>query len=89
MAFRIQTSVGWNVVIFRLSGQLDLESVYELQRLFGVHGQERSYILDLKDVGLVDRDALKFLARCKANGTQLKDCPGYILEWIFRDEERS
>jgi anti-anti-sigma regulatory factor len=85
MTFRIQTSVDWNVVIFRLSGHLDIESVYELQRLFGVYGPDRKLTLDLKDVGLVDRDALKFLARCKANGAQLNDCPEYILEWIFRD----
>ena len=86
MTFRIQTSEGWKVVIFRLSGKIDIESVNELQRLFGIYGQERKLILDLRDVELVDRDALKFFAKCKANGTQLKNCPVYVREWIFRDE---
>ena len=85
MTFRIQTSVDWNVVIFRLSGHLDSESVYELQRLFGVYGPDLKFTLDLKDVGLVNRDALKFLASCKSSGTQLKNCPVYVREWILRD----
>ena len=88
MTFRIQTSVDWKVVIFRLSGQLDVESVYELQRLFGVYGNDRKFILDLNDVGLVEREALKFLAGCKANGAQLQNCPAYVREWIFGDEHK-
>ena len=86
MTFRIQTSVNWKEVIFRISGHLNVESVNELQRLFGVYGPDRKFILDLKDVGLVDLDALKFLANSKAGGTQLRNCPAYVREWIFRDE---
>lgn len=86
MAFRIQTSVGWKVVIFRLSGQFGIEVVNELQILFGVYGRDRKFVLDLKDVGLVDRDALKFLASCKANGAQLRNCSVYVREWILREE---
>ena len=85
MTFRIQTSAGLKVVIFKLSGKLDIEGVNELQRLFGIYGQDRKFILDLEDVGLVNRDALKFLASCKSNGTQLKNCPVYVREWILRD----
>jgi len=73
-------------VIFTLSGQLDIEVVNELQKLFGIYGQDRNFILDLKDVVLIDRDALNFLASCQANGTQLKNCPVYVREWIFRNE---
>lgn len=88
MTFRIQTSIDWNVVIFTISGRLDVESVYELQKLFGVYGNNRKFILDLKDVGLVDRNALKFLAYCNANGAELKNCPVYVREWIFREGQR-
>jgi hypothetical protein len=42
----------------------------------------------LKEVKLVDRDALRFLACCKANGTQLENCLAYIREWIVREGPR-
>ncbi len=28
---------------------------------------------------LVNRDAIKFLAKCEANGTRLRNCPDYVL----------
>lgn len=88
MTSRIQASVNWKVVTFGKSGHLDIESVNELQRLFGLFGPDRKFILDLKDVGIVDRDALNFLASCKTGGDRLNNCPVYDREWIFRDEHK-
>ena len=34
--------------------------------------------IDLKNVSLVDREAVKLLARCETNGTELRNCPPYI-----------
>jgi predicted metal-binding protein len=42
----------------------------------------------LKDVTLVDRDAIKFLIDCKAGGIKLENCPPYIREWIERESGR-
>ena len=39
---------------------------------------------DLKDLTLVDRDAVRFLKSCEAGGITLKNCPAYIREWIAR-----
>jgi hypothetical protein len=39
-------------------------------------------VLDLQEVQLVDHDAVRFLAGCEADGTQLEHCPAYIREWI-------
>jgi len=39
----------------------------------------------LKDVTLVDRDAVKFLALCEADSITLENCPAYIREWIERE----
>jgi len=75
-------------VAFTLSGRIRAEEVEELQRLLEVEGQDHDIVLDLKDVKLVDRDAVKFLARCEANGTQLENCPAYIREWIVREGPR-
>jgi len=45
----------------------------------------RRMILDLRDLILVDHDAVRFLKRCEADGIQLKNCPAYIREWITRE----
>jgi hypothetical protein len=42
----------------------------------------RDIILDLRDLRLADRDAVTFLRRCDANGTNLENCPAYAREWI-------
>jgi hypothetical protein len=38
--------------------------------------------LDLGEVTLVDRDAVKFLATLDARGVRLRNCPGFIREWM-------
>jgi hypothetical protein len=38
--------------------------------------------LDLKDLKLVDQDAVNFLRRCEAESLQLRNCPAYIRKWI-------
>jgi hypothetical protein len=85
MTLRIQKSKNGEVVVFTLSGRIRAEGVEELQRLFEVEGQDHHIVLELKEVKLVDRDAVKFLARCEANGTKLENCPAYIREWIGRE----
>ncbi len=85
MTLKIQRSVIGEVVAFALSGRIKAEEVAGLERLFEVEGQNHRIVLDLKEVKLVDRDAVRFLARCEANGAQLENCPAYIREWIVRD----
>jgi hypothetical protein len=82
---RIQRSAKGDVVTFTLSGRIKAEEVAELQKLFGVEGQDHRIVLNLKEVRLVDQDAVRFLARCEVNGTQLENCPAYIREWILRE----
>jgi anti-anti-sigma regulatory factor len=72
-------------VVFTLSGRMDEENVAELKELFGSETKGRRIVLDLKDLTLVDRDAVSFLARCEADSIKLKNCPAYIREWITRE----
>jgi anti-anti-sigma regulatory factor len=88
MTLRIQKSENGVVVVFTLSGRIREEEVAELQRLFEVEGQDHRIVLDLKEVKLVDRDTVIFLARCQAKGTRLENCPAYIHEWILREGRR-
>jgi len=71
-------------VVFTLSGRIEAEDVAELQRLFDLEAPGRHLGLDLKDVTLVDQDAVGFLADCEANDIQIENCPPYIREWIER-----
>jgi hypothetical protein len=38
--------------------------------------------LDLEEVTLVDREAVNFLAALDARGVGLRNCPGFIREWM-------
>jgi len=54
--------------------------------LRGVMEQESGrFAIDLENVLLVDREAVKLLAFCEANGTELRNCPPYIREWVTRE----
>jgi len=71
-------------VIFTVSGRMDAENLAELERLFGSEADGGQITLDLKDLTLVDQDAISFLERCEAGNIRLKNCPAYIREWITR-----
>jgi hypothetical protein len=65
-----------------------VEHVAELKRLFEGEPEDHRFALDLKEVQLVDRDTVRFLARCEADGIQLENCPAYIREWIARERDQ-
>jgi anti-anti-sigma regulatory factor len=72
-------------VIFTLAGRMSTEHVPELKALLESEAAARQIVLDLKDLTLVDRDAVSFLKKCEADNIQLKNCPAYIREWITRE----
>jgi anti-anti-sigma regulatory factor len=86
---RIQRSCNRGVVVFLLSGRIEIADVAELQRLLTLEAADQSITFDLQDITLVDRDALKFLAHCEAERIQLENCPGYIREWIDTERGRN
>jgi len=71
-------------VVFTLSGQMDEEGIAELETLISSEADGRRIILDLKDLTVVGRDAIRFLERCEADSITLKNCAGYVREWITR-----
>ena len=48
--------------------------------------ENEGVVLDLEDVNLVDRDTVRFLSECEANGAELKNCSPYIREWIAKEK---
>lgn len=83
---RIQRS-GRQQVVFKLSGRINAQNAAELRNSIEEEKEGRPIVLDLIDVTLVDRDAVKFLERCEADSIKLKNCPLYIREWITRERE--
>jgi hypothetical protein len=75
--------------IFTLSGRIEAEDLDELRRLLELEKAGCHIALDLKDVTLVDRDAIKFLTDCEADGIQLENCPPYVRKWIPRESGQS
>jgi hypothetical protein len=72
-------------IVFTLSGRIRREDVAGLKTLFGSEEKSRPIVLDLKDLTLVDRDAVRFLARCEADGFKLTNCSAYVRDWITRE----
>jgi hypothetical protein len=85
---RIQRSANGEVV-FSLSGQMDEEVIAELETLVRPEASGRRMILDLKNITLVGRAAIRSLERCEANGIVPKNCAGYVREWITRSRGAS
>ena len=85
MTLRIERSTRERFTVFTLSGRMDAAQVPELKQLFD--GDYRNIILDLRDVRLADREAVKFLMSCEKDGMKLENCPAYIREWMDREKD--
>jgi hypothetical protein len=71
-------------VVFTLSGRMTAENISELEMLVKSETNGRRIVLDIKDLTLVNQEAVGFLDRCETDGIALKNCPAYIREWITR-----
>jgi anti-anti-sigma regulatory factor len=87
MTFRIETTARGTVRVFILSGRLDTQAIAELRRLFELQTDRHDIVLDLKNVGVVDRDVMRFFIRCEADGVKLENCASYIREWMEREKD--
>ena len=85
MTLKIVRSNEDGLVVFTLSGRVELEHVSELQNLVDFAAAKNKVRLNLKELRLVDREAVRFLTRCEADGVELKNCPAYIREWIEKE----
>ena len=88
MTYRIRRSLGAGTVLFTLSGELDDEHASRLQALLAAEAQG-PVLLDLKEVTLVGREAVQFLARLEADGARIVNCPEYVRSWIAAENAGS
>lgn len=73
-------------VVLRISGRIAAE---DLEIVRATLKEDRVVALELTEVELVDRDAVKLLAFAEANGIELRHCPAYIREWVVKERESS
>jgi hypothetical protein len=85
MMLRIERSARQRFTVFSLSGRMEAEHVAELKELFD--RDYRKIILDLRDLRLADRDAVKFLRGCERDGMKFENCPAYVREWMDREKD--
>jgi len=83
MTCKIDRIVSRPPVIYRVCGRITARDVDVIR---AVLEQESSPLaIDLKQVLLADREAVRFLSACELNGTELRNCPPYIREWVTRE----
>jgi anti-anti-sigma regulatory factor len=82
MTLRIQRSTKRQSVVFTLSGRIQGDQISELEALLQSESSDCDIVLDMRDVKLVDRDAVRFLVHWEAQGAELRSCSAYIREWI-------
>jgi hypothetical protein len=84
---RIERSANGQVV-FTLSGRMQTEDIEQVRQLLVVETPGRPVMFDLRDVMLVNQDAVTFLADCEAKGIKLESCPLHIRNWIDQEKRR-
>ena len=72
--------------LFTVSGRMDSANLVELKDLIDAETAGRPMALDLKELILVDRDAVRFLKQCHSDGIELRNCSAYIRQWITREK---
>jgi anti-anti-sigma regulatory factor len=75
--------------VFKVIGRMDVANVKALKQVIQAEAKGRRVVLELRDLVLVDRAAVKFLERCETDSIELRNCPAYIREWITREREGS
>ena len=80
MTCRVDRSIEPDLTVLRISGRITAQELEVLRA--AVEEESGAVVIDLKDVGLIDADAVRFLAIIEANGGALRHCPAFIREWV-------
>ena len=87
MTFKLEKDWEGPNTVIRLIGRIRSEHLEELKIQMG-EGRP-TIVLDLDEVTLVDVDVIRFLRISEGKGIELRRCPPYIREWIFREQKSS
>jgi anti-anti-sigma regulatory factor len=70
--------------VFGLSGEMDRGHAERLEELLAGENAG-SIVFDLREVTLVGREAVRFLARAQARGIRIVNCPDYVRRSIVAE----
>ncbi len=77
-------------IVFTVSGQLDSDNVKELCQVVDAEPAGGVLVLDLTDLVLADRDAVRLLGEYEARGrVVLRNCPAYVRTWMAGEHDQS
>ena len=79
---RIERTGNGTTILLKLSGRIEAEELAELESLVRSESKKKHMVLDLKDVTLVDLNAVKSLDRYEMAKIELINAPAYIRTWI-------
>ena len=81
--FRIQRTTDGGITVLTVSGRLDAENISDLRQSLDTLPDGGRVALDLADLLLADREAMRFLGDREASGRiVLRHCPAYIRRWL-------
>jgi anti-anti-sigma regulatory factor len=70
------------LVLLHISGHLQEVHVSMIEEL--IAKETDPVVLDLAEVTLLDREAIRFLAACDVRGIGLRNCPEFVREWMSK-----
>ena len=80
---RLSTQHG---LVLYISGRLTAEDLVVVRIALD---ERRVVAIELAEVDLVSREAVKLLGQAEADGIELRSCPAYIREWITNERDSS
>ena len=83
MVLRIERLARVEFTTLRVSGRLQGQHVEQLKAQ--IESCVGRVVLDLEEVKLIDRDAVRFLGACEKSGVELRQSSPYIRDWITRE----
>jgi anti-anti-sigma regulatory factor len=84
VTFRIERTEAEGAVVLAVSGDIACGQARELEAILDDIDYTQ-VVLDLKNLGVVDRAGVRLLARSQGRGASLKNCPAYVKDWIERE----
>jgi hypothetical protein len=76
-------------VVFTVSGQLDADNVDELCQVVDAEPSGGVLVLELTDLVLADRDAVRVLRQYEVRGrVVLRHCPAYVRTWMVGEHDQ-
>ena len=85
--FRVVENADGCVTKLMLSGRIQADNIACIRS--ALEGGCDRRVLDLREVTLIDIEAVRFLICCEDEGIKLVQCPPYVRQWILCERAES